>query len=110
METKVIKEEPMFILSYDSYNSSDEVSIYVSDLKAAKVGTVFSALQDNCGRGQTIETVEVIHKTDEGCAVLFRRYGTTDSPNPKEWANTPELIWIEFGRSVLPWRYPHESQ
>ena len=40
METKVIKEEPMFILSYDSYNSSDEVSIYVSDIKAGDAAEI----------------------------------------------------------------------
>lgn len=96
METKVITEKPIFTLSYESYNSSYGVDVYASDLKNAEIGTVFAAEQDNCGRAQDIEEIEIVYKSDGGCAVLYRHYGTTDSPNPKNWKDDTELIWVEL--------------
>ena len=53
------------------------------------------------GSGATAETAdglsaEVVYKTDDGVAVLHRKWGTTDSPDPERWEDAPELVWYEF--------------
>ena len=101
MKTNVIVEEPLFILTSDFNdmrgNSGETVKVYASDLKKAKVGDDFAATYTNgCGRGNVCESIEIIYKTDSGCAVLHRVWGTTDEDTPKDWEEEPQLIWVEL--------------
>jgi len=97
METKVIVEKPLFTLTTENYDDCGMLRVYASDLKNADVGDSFVPYTNsNCGRGVDEESLEVVYKSDSGVAVLYRHYGTTDSPNPVEWSNDPELIWVEI--------------
>lgn len=101
MKTNVIIEEPIFILESDYNdmrgNSGETVRVYADDLKKAKVGDEWAATDTNgCGRGNVCESIEVVYKTDSGVAVLYRRWGTTDSNNPEDWEDEPQLIWVEL--------------
>ena len=97
MKTDVIKEAAAFVLQGSSYNGTGEtVEVSYAELRAAEVGTSWEAYDDNnCGRALNEESAEVVYKTDHGCAVLFRNWGTTDDPNPESWEKMPELIWYE---------------
>lgn len=97
MKTNVIIEQPIFILESSDWNGSVSREIYVSDLQKANVGDIFIPHNDsNCGRAKKEEKIEIVYKTENGVGVLYRCYGTTDSPNPREWENDPELFWIEL--------------
>jgi hypothetical protein len=98
MKTDVIKEAAAFLLQGSSYNGAGEtVEVSYADLRAAEVGTSWEAYDDNnCGRAVHSESAEVVHKTAQGAAVLFRCWGTTDSPDPQSWEKKPELVWYEF--------------
>ena len=98
MKTKVIVEQPIFTLTSSSYNSNGEpYSVTVEMLKRADVGKKWeSRCYDNCGRDAREETIELVYKTEHGCACLYRSFGTTDSPDPEYFEETPELIWVEF--------------
>lgn len=101
MNTRTIVEEPIFILESGSYDGHGEtVNIYASDLKRADVGAEWCADDTgNCGRSCYSASVKVVYKDDDGCAVLSRRWGTTDSSDPKPWNSVPALIWIELHRT-----------
>lgn len=98
MKTDVIKEAAAFLLQGSSYNGAGEtVEVSYADLRAAEVGASWEAYDDNnCGRALREESAEVVYKTDRGCAVLFRSWGTTDRPNPEHWESAPKLVWYEF--------------
>ena len=98
MNTNRIVEEPIFLLKTRSYNGSGEsVAVYAADLKRADVGDEWCADDTgNCGRDCFSESVKVVYQDDNGCAVLHRQWGTSDSSNPEEWESDPELIWVEL--------------
>lgn len=99
MEASIVKEAYAFTLQYSDYNgnnTSTEVSF--QDLRNAKVGDVFQAHPEGsiCGRDMNDENAKVVFKDENGVLVLFRKYGTTDSPNPTDWEKDPTLTWFEF--------------
>lgn len=96
MKTKVIVEEPMFVLYSGCYNSLHSQDIYAYQIKAMTVGEIFEQDEYDCGRGIYCQSLECVHKTNEGVAVLFREWGTTNSDNPEDYKRTPELIWFEI--------------
>ena len=98
MKVSVKKEVAAFVLQGSSYNGAgEEVEASYADLRAANIGDTWEAFSDdNCGRAVHSESAEVVHKTTQGAAVLFRNWGTTDSPNPESWEEAPELVWYEF--------------
>lgn len=94
---KTIKESPAFTLEYSDYNESANYNVSWFELKNAEIGTLFEIYHNsNCGQSVNEETAQVVFVSDNGCAVLFRRYGTTDSPDPEDWENEPTLQWFEF--------------
>ena len=97
-EMDIMKEEAAFEMQGSSYDGDGElVEVSYSDLRAANIGDTWEARDThNCGRALDEESAEVVYKTADGVAVLFRNWGTTDSPDPQDWANPPELIWYEF--------------
>ena len=98
MKTDVKKEAAAFVLQGSSYNGAGEpVEVSYAELRESEVGDRW--LGDdfhNCGRAVHNESAEVVYKTTQGAAVLFRNWGTTDSPDPQDWEKTPELVWYEF--------------
>ena len=98
MKMEVKKEAAAFVLQGSSYNGAgEEVEVSYADLRAADVGMSWEAYDDNnCGRALKEESAEVVYKTPQGCAVLFRSCGTTDDSSPEDWEDTPELVWYEF--------------
>ena len=98
MKTEVVKEASAFVLQGSSYNGEGEtVEVSFAELHESEVGDKWVAYDThNCGRALNEESAEVVYKTADGVAVLFRNWGTTDSPDPQDWANPPELIWYEF--------------
>ena len=98
MKVSVKKEVAAFVLQGSSYNGcSEPVEVSYADLRAAEVGSSWEAYDDNnCGRALREESAEVVYKTPQGAAVLFRCWGTTDSPDLQSWKNAPELVWYEF--------------
>ena len=97
METKVVVEQPLFTLNYSDYNTSASLDVYSNMLRKASVGAVLMpAVYNSCGRDITSESLEVVYRNDEGCACLYRRKGTTDSPNAEPWEDEPQLIWFEL--------------
>ncbi|BEU88704.1 hypothetical protein TAMA11512_21680 [Selenomonas sp. TAMA-11512] len=98
MKTKVVQQVNAFTLQGSNYNGTgDIIEVGYSELEAAPVGTVWNGFDDhNCGRDLREESAEVVYKNNHGCAVLFREWGTTDEPDPKDWESAPELVWYEF--------------
>ena len=98
MKMTVIKEAPAFTLQGSSYNGVGElVEVRYDDLHFAGIGKMWEGRDNhNCGRALNEESAEVIYKTNHGCAVLFRSWGTTDSTNPERWKKEPKLVWYEF--------------
>ena len=98
MKMTVIKEAPAFTLQGSSYNGCGEpVEVSYTELRTANIGDVWEAYDDNnCGRALNEESAEIVYKTEQGVAVLFRNWGTTDDPDPEDWEDTPELVWYEF--------------
>lgn len=98
MRTEVIIERPAFMLEGSSYNGIGEViEISFNDLRRAEVGERWEALDThNCGRDLNEESAEVVYKTTDGVAILFRADGTSDEPTPKPWRAKPKLKWFSF--------------
>lgn len=98
MKMEVKKEAPAFVLWGSSYNSvGEDVEVSFTDLRAAAVGkTWVGSDSGNCGRAVRRTSAEVVYKTGDGVAVLHRKWGTTDSPNPERWEDAPKLVWYEF--------------
>ena len=98
MKTDVKKEAAAFVLQGSSYNGASEaVEVSYADLRASAVGDTWEAHDShNCGRALNEESAEIVYKTADGVAVLFRNWGTTDSPSPQSWEGAPELVWYEF--------------
>lgn len=102
MKTQVIQEPPAFVLRAESCDGQEEdVEVSFTDLRNAKVGHKWENHDShNCGRDLFEESAEVVYKTAEGVAVLFRVEGSTDSPNPEPWEADPALRWFEFNEGV----------
>ena len=98
MKMEVKKEALAFVLWGSSYNGvGEDVEVSYADLRTAEIGKRWVGSDNhNCGRAVHSESAEVVHKTTQGAAVLFRNWGTTDSPNPESWEEAPELVWYEF--------------
>lgn len=98
MQAEVRKENPAYILCARSYNGDEEpINVSFDDLRNAKVGDRWENTDShNCGRALLEQSLEVIHKTANGVAVLSRIWGTTDEPDPRPWESDPKLIWFEF--------------
>lgn len=101
MQVETIVEQPIFTLNSRSYNGAgDTIQIYADDLRCSDVGTCWSADDTgNCGRDCQCMSIEIVYKSDDGCAVLRRLCGTSDDPDPEEWFAEPELIWVELHRT-----------
>jgi len=82
------------VLQGSSYNGCGElVEVSYAALRAANIGDVWEAYDNNnCGRALSEESAEIVYKTEQGVAVLFRNWGTTDSPDPQSWEKTPVLV------------------
>jgi len=91
MKMEVKKEAAAFVLQGSSYNGAgEEVEVSYADLRASAVGDTWEAHDShNCGRALNEESAEIVYKTADGVAVLFRNWGTTDSPDPQDWENPP---------------------
>ena len=98
MNTRVIVEEPMVMLQSNCAFSDEHeyIEIYAAELRAAEIGKTWEASYCANGRGNQCESVEVVYKTTSGVALLYRRWGTTDSDNPQPWEDDPELWWVEL--------------
>ena len=98
MKMEVKKEVAAFVLQGSSYNGAGElVEVSYAELRAANIGDVWEGYDNHsCGRAVHSESAEVVYKTEQGVAVLFRNWGTTDSPDPQSWEKKPELVWYEF--------------
>lgn len=98
MKMEVKKEAPAFVLQGSSYNGGGEpVEVSYTNLRAAEIGDKWVGYDNHgCGRAVHRESAEVVCRTSQGAAVLFRYWGTTDSPDPQRWEKTPELVWYEF--------------
>ena len=98
MKMEVKKEVAAFVLQGSSYNGCGEpVEVNYAELRAAAVGEKWEGYDDhNCGRAVHNESAEVVYKTTQGAAVLFRNWGTTDDSDPEGWEDTPKLVWYEF--------------
>lgn len=101
METKVLVESPIVVLESDYCDfrggRGEEIHLYARDFKEAMVGKIWTAdYVGSCGRGNSCESLEVVYKNERGVAVIYRSWGTTDSDNPEDWEEKPELWWIEL--------------
>lgn len=98
MKVSVKKEVAAFVLQGSSYNGCGEpIEVTYEALALAGVGDAWEAYDNhNCGRAVHSESAEVVYRTAQGAAVLFRSWGTTDSPDPQSWEAAPELVWYEF--------------
>lgn len=94
MKMEVKKEVPAFVLWSSSYNGvGEDVEVSYADLRAAEIGKMWvGSDNNNCGRAVHRESAEVVYRTPQGTAVLFRYWGTTDSPDPQSWEKKPELV------------------
>lgn len=98
MKVSVKKEVAAFVLQGSSYNGAGvPIEVSYAELRTAAVGTIWAGYDNhNCGRAVHNESAEVVYKATQGAAVLFRNWGTTDSPDPQDWEKTPVLVWYEF--------------
>lgn len=98
MKVSVKKEVAAFVLQGSSYNGCGKpIKVTYEVLGFACVGDAWEAHDNhNCGRAVHSESAEVVYRTAQGAAVLFRSWGTTDSPDPQSWEAAPELVWYEF--------------
>lgn len=101
MKTSVIVERPLIMLQSNCAFSDDHeyVEIYAAELRAAEIGKSWSAEHCENGRGNECEAVTVVYKTCRGVALLYRRWGTSDSDNPQPWEDDPELWWVELSNA-----------
>lgn len=98
MKTEVIMERPAFTLQGSSFDGVGEViEVSFAELRKAEVGERWEALDThNCRRALCEESAEVVYKTTDGVAVLFRAEGTSDDPSPEPWQEEPRLTWFDF--------------
>jgi len=98
MKTEVITERPAFTLQGSSFDGVGEVvEISFAELRKAEVGERWEAFDThNCRRDLNEESAELIYKTEDGAAVLFRAEGTSDEPSPQPWKAKPRLKWFAF--------------
>lgn len=97
MKTKAITESPLFTLTSNNYNNEGEkINIFAADLKAAKIGDIFSAEAGNCARAVHEERLTVIFKNDSGCACVLHVRGTENTPNATEWEDEDTVIWFQL--------------
>lgn len=102
MTVDVVNEEPAFTLhgcgGWDTEPENDElVPVSWQELREAPVGHTWQALyRGNIRRAIRNESATVVFRSERGCALLFRRWGVTDSDNATDWEGAPELVWYEF--------------
>lgn len=96
MDIRSVKEQVLGTLYYSDYNTSSSLAVTKAMLVKAKVGDCLRAQSGNCGRAVSEEVLEIVYKTGTGVAGVLHRFGTTDSPNPEDWASDDEIIWFEF--------------
>lgn len=98
MKTEVVVECPAFTLQGSSYNGVGEIiKVSFNDLRQSEVGQIWEAFDThNCGRDLSEESAEVVYKTEDGVAILFRAEGTSDEPSPQPWKARPKLKWFAF--------------
>ena len=98
MKTEIIMERPAFTLQGSSYNGVGETTeVSFAELRRAEVGERWEAFDThNCRRDLSEESAEVVYKTEDGVAILFRAEGTSDDPTPQPWQAKPRLKWFEF--------------
>ena len=98
MKVSVKKEVAAFVLQGSSYNGAGvPIEVSYAELRTAAVGTIWAGYDNhNCGRVVHNESAEVVYKATQGAVVLFRNWGTTDSPDPQSWEKAPKLVWYEF--------------
>lgn len=97
MKTKTITESPLFTLTSSDYNGDGEnINIFAADLKAAKIGDIFSAEAGSCARAVREERLTVVFKNNDGCACVLHVCGTENTPNVKEWEDEDTVIWFQL--------------
>lgn len=93
MKLEVVTERPAFTLN----GSAETVEVSFTDLRAAETGAMWeTGTPYNDGHNLDEEIAEVVYKTDDGVAVLFRRWGTRDDLPLGGWEAAPVLKWFEF--------------
>lgn len=101
MKTVVIEEridaKMMFFVHYWTEECYEELEIYASDLKKAKVGDVFKLdFKSNIGCEVRRDSLNIIYKSDRGVAAILMCEGITYDPLPEEWEEEDMLIWFQF--------------
>lgn len=92
-----IMEGIAFKLESSDYNGTEFREVSWSELRNSAVGDRFEVERSsNCGRDVCEESAKVVYKDDQGCALVFNSYRTSDDPNPREWDEEPMLQWFQF--------------
>mgnify|MGYP004668285025 CR=1 FL=1 len=97
MKVTTIREKPILEASHSGPEGILLKKIHVEDLKAAKVGKIFSAGGNLYGRKVKDVTFKVIYKDADGCALIQHEEGTTDSNEPEVYIADDMLVWIQYG-------------
>lgn len=98
--TKYNDEDPVLILrggnDYAAPSEDVYVEVYPKNLREAKVGDCFEAL-DRSGRlhGSFNTRAVIVFIGLGGVAVHIRRWGGTEIPEPYVWEGD-ELIWVDL--------------
>jgi len=95
MNTRIIGEEPLVVLRGDSYNGGRDHPVTKKMLEAASVGDMFVADSNNCGRGETLQSLKVVYRDASGCGALLQTIRSTDEANPHQ-SEELELIWFSW--------------
>lgn len=98
MKTEVVKEVPAFVLrGYSYYTTGEVITVSYTDLRTSDVGDTWDASPPHSNeRGCHHEQAELVYKADDGCAILFYSWGSTNERDPKDWAGEPILRWYNF--------------
>lgn len=100
MKVETIHEQPLFWASYSSYNgASEDVPVFIEDVKEATLGNIWDAEGDNCGRDVHDVSYKLVYRDSSGAAVVKRVRTSSDDPNPI-WDAEDILIWISFGKEA----------
>ena len=100
MKTSVVTENDIaFVIESHAYGvNSVEYSVSFGELKRADVGHRWEcpALYSNIIHGRFEEQATMVYKKDNGCAILFESWGTTEDTKAEPWTGEPVLIWFKF--------------
>lgn len=95
MKTTVIRENPIFAVSKPY--TEDDFELYASDIKDAPIGFKWETHNQDCYPNCTCEwaeSFEIIYKTKNGAAVLYRSEEAESFDYYHELEI--ELIWVEL--------------